>query len=132
MRAAAGLVVECFRYMLTIHRPHDALDLLYKAATDDNRGGRDGSVQLSPMMGNASQGQRPISSHMQSMNQHIRNDMQPPRPRDPTIDPSLASNGPPAGREQGPGYQDAIKAWSRFRFVRAGWFTAAEAIDYIY
>lgn len=34
-------------------------------------------------------------------------------------------------RDQQPGYKDAIKAWSRFRFVRAGWFTAAEAIDYI-
>lgn len=25
----------------------------------------------------------------------------------------------------------ALKAWSRFRFVRAGWFSAQEAIDYI-
>lgn len=30
-----------------------------------------------------------------------------------------------------PGYADAIKAWTRFRFVRAGWFTATEAIEYI-
>ncbi|KAF4119762.1 Fungal Zn(2)-Cys(6) binuclear cluster domain, partial [Geosmithia morbida] len=30
-----------------------------------------------------------------------------------------------------PGYDAAIKAWSRFRFVRAGWFTPVEAIDYI-
>lgn len=30
-----------------------------------------------------------------------------------------------------PGYADAIKAWSRFRFVRAGWFSAQEAIEYI-
>lgn len=29
------------------------------------------------------------------------------------------------------GHLEAIKAWSRFRFVRAGWFTANEAIDYI-
>lgn len=28
-------------------------------------------------------------------------------------------------------YAAAIKAWSRFRFVRAGWFTAKEAIDYV-
>jgi len=28
-------------------------------------------------------------------------------------------------------YNIALKAWSRFRFVRAGWFTAKEAIDYI-
>jgi hypothetical protein len=29
------------------------------------------------------------------------------------------------------GYAAAVKAWSRFRFVRAGWFTAKEAIDYV-
>jgi len=29
------------------------------------------------------------------------------------------------------GYASAVKAWSRFRFVRAGWFTAREAIEYI-
>lgn len=29
------------------------------------------------------------------------------------------------------GYHAALKAWSRFRFVRAGWFTAKEAIEYI-
>jgi len=28
-------------------------------------------------------------------------------------------------------YAAAVKAWSRFRFVRAGWFTAREAINYI-
>lgn len=32
---------------------------------------------------------------------------------------------------QDPSYKDALKAWARFRFVRAGWFTPAEAIDYI-
>jgi hypothetical protein len=30
-----------------------------------------------------------------------------------------------------PGYPEAIKAWTRFRFVRAGWFTPQEAIEYI-
>lgn len=30
-----------------------------------------------------------------------------------------------------PGYADALKLWARFRFVRAGWFTAQEAIEYI-
>ncbi|KXL48473.1 MAG: hypothetical protein FE78DRAFT_87181 [Acidomyces sp. 'richmondensis'] len=28
-------------------------------------------------------------------------------------------------------YNSALKAWSRFRFVRAGWFTAKEGIDYV-
>ncbi|KAG6001756.1 hypothetical protein E4U21_003867 [Claviceps maximensis] len=30
-----------------------------------------------------------------------------------------------------PGYAQALRAWSRFRFVRAGWFTSQEAIEYI-
>jgi hypothetical protein len=36
-----------------------------------------------------------------------------------------------ADRMQDPGYKAAIKSWARFRFVRAGWFTPAEAIKYI-
>jgi len=43
------------------------------------------------------------------------------------IDPELVKLEPVTG----PGYDEALKAWARFRFVRAGWFTAAEAIDYI-
>jgi hypothetical protein len=30
-----------------------------------------------------------------------------------------------------PGYAEGLRAWSRFRFVRAGWFTPQEAIEYI-
>lgn len=59
----------------------------------------------------------------------------PPIPsatRDAAIDPALASaglNGENTAHEAG--YKSALKAWARFRFVRAGWFTPAEAIDYI-
>ncbi|CEJ92095.1 Putative Fungal Zn binuclear cluster domain containing protein [[Torrubiella] hemipterigena] len=44
------------------------------------------------------------------------------------IDPGLA---PLAANNYNAGHAEALKAWSRFRFVRAGWFTAQEAIDYI-
>lgn len=59
--------------------------------------------------------------------------MGPPQAyRDAAIDPALASEGSRIpDRTQEAGYKDAIKAWSRFRFVRAGWFTPGEAIDYI-
>jgi hypothetical protein len=30
-----------------------------------------------------------------------------------------------------PGYLDAVKAWSRLRFVRAGWLSVEEAMAYI-
>lgn len=43
------------------------------------------------------------------------------------IDPELSKRDPTAE----PGYAEALKAWARFRFVRAGWFTAQEAIEYI-
>ncbi len=33
--------------------------------------------------------------------------------------------------EHEPGYREALGAWARFRFVRAGWFTKEEAIKYI-
>jgi hypothetical protein len=59
--------------------------------------------------------------------------MGPPNVRkESKIDPSLGSTGQSRTvRTHEPGYNDAIKAWSRFRFVRAGWFTPIEAIDYL-
>ncbi len=59
--------------------------------------------------------------------------MRPPEVRRETvIDPALAREGlDRVERTQEQGYKDAVKAWSRFRFVRAGWFTPPEAIDYI-
>lgn len=46
---------------------------------------------------------------------------------DQPIDPELTKRDPSSE----PGYQEALRAWARFRFVRAGWFTAQEAMDYI-
>lgn len=80
------------------------------------------------MLANTSQ---PQASSMRRNNQTFpTNQMNPPDvPGDVTIDPALSD--PQAERRQDQGYKDAIRAWSRFRFVRAGWFTPAEAIDYI-
>ncbi|KAG9242958.1 hypothetical protein BJ878DRAFT_554005 [Calycina marina] len=117
-----------------VYGPHDALKLLYEAAANhgDNSGAREGSEQLSPIIGGISQNQRPTSSHLPSIAQRIHNSMQPPEiTRQQTIDPILSDNDMSREGEQSPGYQNALKAWSRFRFVRAGWFTAAEAIEYI-
>lgn len=60
--------------------------------------------------------------------------MPPPDPRgDAKIDPALASASADGEdvRTQDPGYKEALKAWGRFRFVRAGWFTPVEAVAYI-
>lgn len=118
-----------------VYGPHDALDLLYKAATDSpghNRTGRSSNGQMSPMIGNNMSREQPSPIRPQS--QHFQNNhMRPPDvPRDPAIDPALSAALPQSeDRTQEQGYKDAVKAWARFRFVRAGWFTPAEAIAYI-
>ena len=43
------------------------------------------------------------------------------------IDPAMVLDNKQAEAE----YENALRAWSRMRFVRAGWFTAHEAMDYI-
>ncbi|RFU24842.1 hypothetical protein B7463_g11493, partial [Scytalidium lignicola] len=123
-----------------VYGPHDALDLLYKAATDSNpahkRAKRESNSQLSPVIGTLtpSDRQQPILSRVNSQN--YQNHTGPPTTRrdECAVDPALATEGININRPdrtQDQGYKDAVRAWSRFRFVRAGWFTAAEAIDYI-
>ena len=58
---------------------------------------------------------------------HARQPSQRGNGLDQPIDPVLIK--PDQGDELG--RAEALKAWTRFRFVRAGWFTAEEAIDYI-
>jgi hypothetical protein len=50
------------------------------------------------------------------------------------VDPQISEGG--GHREspattQDPGYVDAVRAWSRLRFVRAGWLTVEEGMDYV-
>jgi hypothetical protein len=89
---------------------------------------------MSPMVGDNTlgDGQR-LPPNRNSSQTFQSNQMRPPdTSRDAAIDPALASEGlNKLDRTQDQGYKDAIKAWSRFRFVRAGWFTPTEAIDYI-
>ena len=47
------------------------------------------------------------------------------------IDPAIVSSGGEAEASDERELQDALRCWSRFRFVRAGWFTAREAISYV-
>lgn len=44
---------------------------------------------------------------------------------------SASQASPPTLTADSVAFAAALKAWSRFRFVRAGWFTAREAIEYI-
>ena len=47
------------------------------------------------------------------------------------IDPAIVSSAGEAATGDEDELKDALRSWSRFRFVRAGWFTAAEAVSYI-
>ncbi|KAH7374667.1 transcriptional activator ARO80 [Plectosphaerella cucumerina] len=107
---------------------HDALDLLYKAATNTHTtspaqkrhesAASLASLQQQPAVVTPASTIKPSHS------------LPPPslhRPDHQPVDPGLASRN----MASEPGYADAIKAWGRFRFVRAGWFSAQEAIEYI-
>ena len=129
-----------------VYGPHDALDLLYKAATDTDR-----LVQPTPRMDHHLANDNNINSPMNVGPKrdetrasvvsaqpsislidstlgrvHSRHQSTPGR-LDQPIDPELGKQDLSAQ----PGYAEAIKAWTRFRFVRAGWFTPQEAIEYI-
>ncbi len=86
------------------------------------------------MLGSNTPRDRPLHSPVPNRNQSFeQKQMGPPElRRDAAIDPALSGDHTDKpDRNQDQGYKDAIKAWSRFRFVRAGWFTPQEAIDYI-
>nr|XP_036583792.1 fungal zn binuclear cluster domain containing protein [Colletotrichum truncatum]KAF6792935.1 fungal zn binuclear cluster domain containing protein [Colletotrichum truncatum] len=128
-----------------VYGPHDALDLLYKAATDRSvqlRHSQDAaayppahspatnsnkrhesvasvpSIPQQPLVVTPGATMKPVGNSRPSVSI---------KPEPQLIDPELTKRD----LSGEPGYQDAIKAWGRFRFVRAGWFTAQEAIDYI-
>ena len=115
-----------------VYGPHDALDLLYKAATDTDRSVQpiiQTNQQLandtfinSPMnMTRAREDSRTSMSSSQRPMLSVNNliDRVPP-PFNPTpgrleqpIDPELGNQDPTAH----PGYAEAIKAWNRFRLI---------------
>ncbi|KAE8154945.1 hypothetical protein BDV25DRAFT_170308 [Aspergillus avenaceus] len=49
---------------------------------------------------------------------------------DPQTSDDRGQSGPSEGL-QDPGYTDAVKAWSRLRFVRAGWLSVEESMAYV-
>ncbi|KAK0646690.1 hypothetical protein B0T16DRAFT_414070 [Cercophora newfieldiana] len=118
-----------------VYGPHDALDLLYKAATDNSPHKHDDHTAASGSTSQSNaQRARPDAASRHPSSQNRDRDGYLPRQAsrregtmDPAIDPELIKRDTSAD----PGYGEALKAWARFRFVRAGWFTAQEAIDYI-
>ena len=119
-----------------VHGGHDALKLLYEAATV--HGGRKTSKESGarPSLNGLSPNSLPSSGSpiVDKINGSYLNGPMGMFQNDPMwkahVNPTSAPMdiGPPVDTAS---YAAALKAWSRFRFVRAGWFTAKEAIDYI-
>ncbi|KAI9713064.1 MAG: hypothetical protein M1820_001049 [Bogoriella megaspora] len=124
-----------------LYGPHDALTLLFEAAgrTGDMENHRTGSSHSqrnsitvgrpSPVSPNNVTDSRTGRLHMSAGS--IQRAQQLPHedlPIDPAITRPQNSNN---YATSSPDRESAIRAWSRFRFVRASWFTAQEAIDYI-
>lgn len=144
-----------------VYGTHDALDLLYKAATDgcvcpsqplplapgirtDCEAFADTSPQYRPDAVTAASHEpaplaagpvppppiRPTPSATRREAPESRSVDAGSLNMEPIIDPALTNRDRECDSNS-PGYIDAIKAWNRFRFVRAGWFSAQEAIQYI-
>jgi hypothetical protein len=112
-----------------LHGGHDALNLLSVAASEARVEGL--AHRRTNSMGSA---QRPMSHQSNTPGSQAFSSPQSAGPGysynmrsvpDNAVDPAIAQ----ANEESA--YEEALKAWSRFRFVRAGWFTAKEAIDYV-
>lgn len=116
-----------------VYGPHDALDLLYKAATDKTHEGLGGvhSHNANPQTLGALQTPSLTMPRQSDAIMYTQHAAAPLRPSMEThIDPQL-TKAPESRADPGPAHADALRAWTRFRFVRAGWFTAQEAIDYV-
>lgn len=109
-----------------INTPGDALHLLLKASGQSESLNRQGSnsqtsQQLLPPNKDSpsSAGRSNFAKPGLPLSLLVQND---------NIDPLISSSRVSHTSSE---YVKAFKAWSRLRFVRAGWFTAHEAISYV-
>lgn len=112
-----------------VYSGHDALNLLFEAA---------GMNGHHPRTGSSSSMQRPtIGSTPGSQTNFASPQANPSHGRstsraapESSVDPALQQPLIPEPPNEA-AFADAVRAWSKFRFVRAGWLTAKEAIAYI-
>ncbi|KEQ74947.1 hypothetical protein M436DRAFT_14331, partial [Aureobasidium namibiae CBS 147.97] len=102
-----------------LHNGHDALNVLIEAATANHR------------TGSASDANKYASSLPSPAELPLPSASKPPPP-DASIDPAIMQQPTSTARPSSSAdYASAYAAWSRFRFVRNGWFTIKEGMDYI-
>lgn len=119
---------ELFR--TPIHNPGDALHLLFEAA------GRSGDLNqdVGQVGHSLTQGARPRTSIRGPSGPHGTQSEFLGTSREHVVDVNGQAAHPSILGTVKHDPQDlrrALKAWSRLRFVRAGWFTAREAVSYI-
>ena len=110
-----------------INTPGDALHLLLKASGESEdlpRQGAFGHTKVDEHLshGHLALGQSPLPREPHGSSQHNRLETNAAN-----IDPAIA--GPNNGMSSPS--REALSIWARLRFVRAGWFTAREAMAYI-
>lgn len=88
---------------------------------------------MPPILGIPSTGQHQTLSPLRRNTNPVTVNLRRPEVHvNTTLDPALAAQQTKdKERQSDAGYKDGIKAWARFKFVRAGWFSPVEAIDYI-
>ena len=112
-----------------IHNPRDALHLLLEASgrsevlDQDYTNTQEGSQQTSNTETNCEIKGKSSVSDLKGEGPHCGSNN-----RD--IDPTLTRQSGKAFALIDPFLQESLRAWYRLRFVRAGWFTAQEAISY--
>ncbi|EGX87833.1 C6 transcription factor, putative [Cordyceps militaris CM01] len=106
----------------TVYGHHDALDLLYKAATDGPASNHRRDSSIVSTSGAAAPTSAASTSHTNPLNLHNRRQSSVRElPRQPSASARPAQvEHHSSDLASHPAYADAIKAWSRFRFVRAG------------
>jgi hypothetical protein len=117
----------------TISNTHDALHLLSEAA------GRTEDLNRQNLENQARQSAASYGGQMQTGSGGYSRNSRHPYPKtehSATGEGYANAHGSDyrkhgASPAQDPGYLDAVKAWSRLRFVRAGWLTVEEAMAYI-
>jgi hypothetical protein len=112
-----------------IYSGHDALNLLVEATQQGNhhRTGSGSSLQR-PNMGSTPGSQTAFASPRVTTS-HGRNTSRT-TVSEGILDPAISQPMLPDPPNE-MAFADAVRAWTRFRFVRAGWLTAKEAIAYI-
>ncbi|OXV08517.1 hypothetical protein Egran_03713 [Elaphomyces granulatus] len=154
--SGSGFALESGQHMMnktaaellspTISNSHDALHLLSEAAgrTEDlNRQSLESRLAARQSISSFATTSNSHVTQADTLKQGRQSFSRPSRSgavdgyyqvnRSGSIDPHMPEirNQPNSADAQDSGYLDAVKAWSRLRFVRAGWLTVEEAMAYI-